>query len=103
MGAAALAQSNGTVDRAILETRGFRFANLPAVDDVNFLPGGAKYHDLPGLLALAAPIPLHLIGEKERPAVTQAAYTAAGMRDRLSTEPDTDMPAAAVILRVLKH
>lgn len=55
LGAAALDQSHGAIDRAALETGGFRFSRLLDVYDPNFLPGGARYGDLPGMLALAAP------------------------------------------------
>jgi hypothetical protein len=41
--------------RAAIDTSGFRFAQLTDVYDAGFLPGAAKYGDLPGLLALAAP------------------------------------------------
>jgi dienelactone hydrolase len=67
------------VDRAAIDTGGFRFASVATLDDAAFLPGGAKYDDLPGALALAAPGPLWLAGEGRRvPAVVDAAYRAAG-------------------------
>ena len=51
------------IDRAVVDTAGFRFAGLKSIDDADFLPGGAKYLDLPGMLALSAPYPLWLAGE----------------------------------------
>ncbi len=48
---AARAMSGGAIDRAAIETGGFRFADVPDIYDLNFLPGGAKYGDVPGLLA----------------------------------------------------
>jgi len=67
------------VDRAAVDTGGFRFASVASIDDPAFLPGGAKYDDLPGALAVAAPGPLWLAGEGRRlPAVIDAAYRAAG-------------------------
>jgi dienelactone hydrolase len=67
------------VDRAAIDTGGFRFASVAALEDPAFLPGGAKYDDLPGALAVAAPGPLWLAGEGRRvPAVVDAAYRAAG-------------------------
>jgi hypothetical protein len=67
------------VDRAAIDTGGFRFATVATIDDAAFLPGGAKYDDLPGALAVAAPGPLWLAGEGRRvPAVVDAAYRAAG-------------------------
>jgi len=77
--AAALARCEGAVNRAALDTRGFRFAKLTDYLDANFLPGGAKYGDLPGLLSLAAPAKLWLAGETaESIAPAKKAYAAAG-------------------------
>ena len=61
--AAARAVAPGAIDRAALETRGFRFGQLTNYRDASFLPGGAKYGDVPGLLALHAPSKLWLSGE----------------------------------------
>ena len=97
--AAACAQAGAAVDRAAIDTGGFRFANLTAIDDPNFLPGGAKYLDLPGILALAAPGKMWLAGEgKTAPAVVDSAYQAAGRADRLSVfdGPTEQREAAAV-------
>jgi hypothetical protein len=62
-----------------------------------FLPGAAKYHDLPGLLALNAPHPLWLAGEPEdakNPAT--AAYAAAGQGGALTLQKSAaDASAAA--------
>jgi hypothetical protein len=67
------------VDRAAIDTGGFRFASVAAIGDAAFVPGVAKYDDLPGALAVAAPGPLWLAGEGRRiPAVVDAAYRAAG-------------------------
>ncbi|MCP4261163.1 MAG: acetylxylan esterase [Planctomycetes bacterium] len=52
--AAAVAQAQGAVTRAAIDTSGFRFADLKDVYDVNFVPGAAKYNDLPGVLAAGA-------------------------------------------------
>jgi dienelactone hydrolase len=61
--AAARAQAGDAVTRAVVDTGGFRFGKVLDIRDVNFLPGGAKYGDLPGLLALGAPGRLFLAGE----------------------------------------
>jgi len=83
--AAARAQAGKAVDRAVVDTGGFRFAKLTAFDDPDFLPGGAKYLDLPGMLALSAPGELWLAGEgPQAPAVVTAAYQAAGSPDNLT-------------------
>lgn len=77
--AAARAQAGPMVDRAVVDTAGFRFARIAALDDPDFLPGGAKYLDLPGILALSAPGAMWLAGEgTETPQVIAAAYRAAG-------------------------
>ncbi|MEX0677663.1 MAG: alpha/beta hydrolase family protein [Pirellulales bacterium] len=77
--AAARAQAGGAVARSAIDTDGFRFAKLRSASDVNFLAGGAKYGDVPGMLALAAPGELWLAGEQPTPpGLVSAAYTAAG-------------------------
>ena len=53
--ALARAAAPSLLDRAAIDTGGFRFATVQPIDDAAFLPGGARYHDLPGFLALAAP------------------------------------------------
>jgi hypothetical protein len=81
---AALAQAKDAVDRAAIDTAGFRFVNLRSTRDVNLLPAVVKYGDLPALLALAAPCPLWLAGEgSDAPPLVKAAYQAAGAADRL--------------------
>jgi hypothetical protein len=83
--AGAMAQARDAVDRAAVDTGRFRFADVQSIDAADFLPGGAKYLDLPGMLALAAPSELWLAGEgPEAPAVVAAAYRAAGTLDRLT-------------------
>ncbi|MCA9104160.1 MAG: acetylxylan esterase [Planctomycetales bacterium] len=75
--AAALSQTSAWVDDAWVETNGFRFADVPDLQDPAFLPGGARYHDLPGLIALAAPVRLTVIGEStELPAWVSDAFAA---------------------------
>jgi dienelactone hydrolase len=65
--AAALALAGDAVARAVVDTRGFRFAAVDDIHSPDFLPGGAKYFDLPGLLTLAQR-PLWLAGETEETA-----------------------------------
>ena len=96
---AARAQAGEAIDRAVADTAGFRFARLTAFDDPDFLPGGVKYLDLPGIAALSAPLPLWLAGEGDKaPAVLNAAYRAAGHPDRLTlfTGGKKDSEAAAI-------
>ncbi len=63
--AAARAMSGGAIQRAAIDTGGFRFSEVAGIYDLNFLPGGAKYGDVPGLLAFGAGA-LLLAGEQGR-------------------------------------
>ena len=82
--AAARAMAGEHVDRAIIDTRGFRFLQVNDVRDPRLLPGAAKYDDLPGLLALGAPGHLVLIGETGDSAqLVRDAYAAAKATSRL--------------------
>ncbi len=84
--AAARAQAGPAIARAVVDTEHFRFHKLRSTEDVNFLPGGAKYGDLPGILALGAPGELWLAGEGDMPpGLVSAAYTAAGARGQLES------------------
>lgn len=100
--AAARAACHQCVHRVALDTAGFRFAAVSRFDDPDFLPGGAKYFDLPGMLALAAPGEVWLAGEGgEAPPVVAAAYKAHGQPQRLtlaSGPPEEAGKAAAVWL-----
>ena len=62
--AVARALLGDTVDKLIVDTEGFRFANITALDDVDMLPGIVKYGDLPAILALSAPEKTEIRGEK---------------------------------------
>lgn len=81
--AAALGRAPEAVARAAIDTAGFRFGQVLDIHSPDFLPGGAKYFDLPGLIALAAPTPLSLAGEGEDAPLVTAAYRAAGHADHL--------------------
>lgn len=83
--AAAKAQAGDAVQRAVIGADGFRFTALTRFDHPDFLPGGAKYFDLPGMVALAAPGEIWLSdGAAEAPAVVEAAYRASGKRENLT-------------------
>ncbi len=75
--AAARAVAGATIAKTALDTNGFRFAEVADWRDARFLPGGAKYLDLPGFLA-AHPLPLWIAGEPEPKASEAAAYKAFG-------------------------
>ncbi len=84
--AAGLAQAEGTVTRAAIDTEGFRFGQILDIHDPEFLIGGAKYFDLPGMVALAAPTPLWLAGENDAgESFAVAAYQAADKKSALET------------------
>jgi hypothetical protein len=76
--AAARAQAGSAINKAAIDTAGFRFASLDRLADPMFVPGAAKYHDVPGLLALNAPLSLWIAGESGTPERAADAYAAAG-------------------------
>ncbi len=83
--AAARAIAGPQVDKAAIDTQGFRFTSLRSYRDPNFLPGVVKYGDLPAVLALSAPHALYVAGEAGTlPAVVAATYTAANARNRVT-------------------
>ncbi len=82
--AAARAVAGEAVDLAAIDTGGFRFGKLLDYRDPMFLPGGAKYLDLAGMLALGAPHALWLAGEGKEPETVRAAYRAASKDDALT-------------------
>lgn len=96
---AALAQSRENVDRAAVDTGGFRFSKLTDVYDVDFQPGAAKYDDVPGLLALSAPAKLWLAGEGgSAPPLVRSAFAAVGKPGNLTlfSGVSNEMASAAV-------
>jgi len=64
---AARALAGEAVDRAAADTHGFRFGKVLDYRDPMFLPGGAKYLDLPGLISLSGSHPLWIKGEGKEP------------------------------------
>lgn len=73
--AAARVLTGEAIDRAAVDTAGFRFGKLLDYRHPMFLPGGAKYLDVPGLIALNAPCPLWLAGEGGSPEVFGAKFS----------------------------
>jgi hypothetical protein len=96
--ALALANCRGAVDRAAIDTLGLRFGKLMDYLDVSFMPGGAKYGDLPGILSLAAPAQLWVAGESaDSAALAVQVYGAAQAGQKLSFyggKPDGETAAA---------
>ncbi len=71
------------VDRLAVDQANFRFAAVDQIHSPMFLPGGAKYHDLPGVLALTAPKNLWLAHSQDMPSVVRTAYTTAQAEQKL--------------------
>ncbi|MBL9182879.1 MAG: acetylxylan esterase [Verrucomicrobiaceae bacterium] len=65
---AARALAGNAVDRAAVDTHGFRFGKVLSYRDPMFLPGGSKYLDLPGFIKLNGSHALWLKGEGKEPA-----------------------------------
>jgi hypothetical protein len=82
--AAARAVTNNAIDRAAVDTGGFRFHRLLDYRDPQFLPGGAKYFDVPGLLALGGPQAVWLAGESDELPLVASAYRAASAEHKLT-------------------
>jgi len=98
--AAARAIAGTQVDRAAIDTQGFRFVTIRSYRDPQFLPGIVKYGDLPALLALSAPQPLFLAGERgELPEVVEATYRAADALSQLQSwsGPAVEAPLQAAL------
>lgn len=87
--AAARAQLGELVTRSAIDTEGFRFLEVDDVRHPDLLPGGAKYFDLMGMIAVETS-PLWLAGESDASAkLVQAAFSAAG-NSTLAVAPQTD-------------
>jgi hypothetical protein len=85
---AALAQAREVVEAAFVDTGGFRFGKVLDLRDPEFLPGGARYGDLPGMMALCAPVPLHVAGESEAlPQLAKSIYTLASAPQAIAAAP----------------
>lgn len=97
--AAARSQAGAAVGKTAVDTRGFRFASLTDFHDPQFLPGGAKYGDLPGLLALGAPGELWVAGETDDSLdLVRAVYKASGAEPKLQLSPAKDNEAVATAI-----
>jgi hypothetical protein len=72
--------------------------------DVNFLPGGGIFGDLPGMLALAAPAPTWLAGEKATSIdlVTQAYKLGGNDKGLTIADAPADQREAAVVEYLLE-
>jgi dienelactone hydrolase len=95
--AAARVQAGGAIDIAAIDTAGFRFAKIMDIRDVDFLPGGAKYGDLPGIISLHAPGRLWLAGEGKAESIKEFyELSGAGKSLTISDVTSQDAPEAAI-------
>ena len=96
---AARAQARDAIDYLAVDTHQFRFAQVTDLHSPFFLPGGARYHDLPGMLAVASPESTWLAGENMQSVkVAVAAYQAIEAKQQLTLNksPAKQRPEAAV-------
>ncbi|HEV7869605.1 MAG TPA: hypothetical protein VGO90_18080 [Chthoniobacteraceae bacterium] len=93
--AGARALKGDAIRAAALHTNGFRFGALQDWRDANFLPAAARYGDLPGLLAVGAPLPTYVSGEAGLP-LTFAGYQAHGAENQFIKAEAGASPAAAI-------
>jgi hypothetical protein len=94
----ARALAGEAIAKTALDTGGFRFAAVQDLHSPDFLFGGAKYGDLPGVLALAAPGKMWLAGEGgQLPSLVRQTYEAAGGSDAVTVfrGPAEEMAEAA--------
>ena len=83
--AVARAQCGEAIDIAVLDTQGFRFGKVLDIHSPDFVPAGAKYGDLPGMLAMGAPGRLWLAGERSEAArALEKIYQAGNSSTRLT-------------------
>ncbi len=76
--AAARAVAASAIDAAAIDTGGFRFGGVNDLQSPDFLPGGAKYLDLPGMLAVAGPAGRLMLADRaEDQEFIEAAFRAA--------------------------
>jgi len=71
---AARALAGPAIDRAAVDSNGFRFGEILDYRSPMFLPAAAKYLDLPGLIALNAPHALWVAGEGAKPELFGAKF-----------------------------
>ena len=81
--AAARAVAGPALARSALDTGGFRFGSLLDFRHPQFLPGGAKYLDVPGLLAAGGPGALWLAGEGDAGGIVRETFESSGAAGQL--------------------
>ncbi len=101
--AAARSVCGDAVQKYAIDTGGFRFGAVEDVHDPDFLPGGAKYLDLPGFLLLGDAQPLWLAGESTQTQEwLQNRYAKADADDNLTFPEPSQTSANAAADWILK-
>ena len=96
--AAARAVAGKSVNKLAVDTQGFRFADVTSYRHPDFMVGAVKYGDLPALLALSAPHPLWIGGEKgAMPKAVSSAYSAANAAKAVLSSDQQNPTDAAVV------
>jgi cephalosporin-C deacetylase-like acetyl esterase len=94
--AAAASFAPSEISKLVTDTEGFRFGRLTNVWDINFVPGAARYGDLPGILSLCSGTSTTLIGEDAKALSGVAAtFRAAGNESGLKFLAPGDEAAAS--------
>jgi dienelactone hydrolase len=104
--AAAAAMCGDTIDTVAIDTHGLRFGKVLDLHDPNFLPGGAKYGDLLGILALGSVKTPWLAGEagtseKELSILRAATKPFRGFRTIIVDEATGERAAKAAVDHLL--
>ncbi len=101
--ALAASQSNGlSVKKIAIDTKGFRFHGVKDYLDATFLPGGAKYLDILGMLSLATDAQLLIGGETIEGAIIEAGQSAVGKPDGTEFLGDVPDNKEAILKWLLK-
>lgn len=102
--AAARSVCGKAVQKYAIDTGGFRFGEVEDLHDPDFLPGGAKYLDLPGFLILGGAQPLWLAGESAQTQEwLQNRYAKADAEDDLTFPKPSQTSANAAADWILKR
>ncbi|MCB1065633.1 MAG: acetylxylan esterase [Verrucomicrobiae bacterium] len=82
--AAARAIAGGAIDKAVVDSGGFRFEKLVSDWDADFIPGAVKIGDLAGFLTVSAPNALMLIDDDDAlQATLKTSYQTSGAEQAL--------------------
>ena len=101
--AAARSIAGEAIDLAMVETEGSRFADRPTQWDQHFIPGGAKYGDVGGFLALSAPRSLWVAdSDQQLQKNLQTTWKTAGKPNAVNFHNGEGSAAGAVVKELLK-